>query len=199
MWLLASGAKREIVNNKNYYSSLIETFPQHIPSPYEEQINLDIRRTFPEDPLFSNEDILKKLKNILLAYSRRNLSIGYCQGFNFIVGRLLKIYSSEEEAFWVFTCLIEQFLPLNYYSEMAGVLVDSAILNRLLQKYIPDMYNYFIEIGYEMNLNNMIYCWFTSIYVQNLPYNVIIYIFIIKSDRNIDLGCFIFRWEYHTF
>jgi hypothetical protein len=32
---------------------------------------------------------------LLLAYSRRNISIGYCQGFNFIAGRLLKTFESE--------------------------------------------------------------------------------------------------------
>jgi hypothetical protein len=56
---------------------------------------MDLWRTFPDDPFFKNENNIKKLKNVLLAYSRRNLSIGYCQGFNFIVGRLLKIYQNE--------------------------------------------------------------------------------------------------------
>jgi len=35
------------------------------------------------------------MRNILTAYSRRNLTIGYCQGFNFIVGRLLKVMENE--------------------------------------------------------------------------------------------------------
>jgi len=45
--------------------------------------------------MFRKEDVLLKLKNVLLAYSRRNITIGYCQGFNFIVGKLLKIYTEE--------------------------------------------------------------------------------------------------------
>jgi len=45
--------------------------------------------------MFKLPETIRKLKNILLAYSRRNISIGYCQGFNFIVGRLLKIYTNE--------------------------------------------------------------------------------------------------------
>jgi hypothetical protein len=60
---------------------------------------MDLHRTFPGDPYFEKEDNVKKLKNILLAYSRRNISIGYCQGFNFIVGRLLKVYDSEVKYF----------------------------------------------------------------------------------------------------
>lgn len=95
MWLLASGAKREIINYRNYYTNLTTGYPKGVPSPYEEQINLDIKRTFPDDSYFANDEVLDKLKNILLAYSRRNISIGYCQGFNFIVGRILKIINDE--------------------------------------------------------------------------------------------------------
>ncbi len=107
IWLLTSGAKREIMNNPDYYKNLTERFPKNIPSPFVEQIdmvfieklfispNQDVRRTFPDDLMFRKEDVLQKLKNVLLAYSRRNLTIGYCQGFNFIVGRLVKIYSEE--------------------------------------------------------------------------------------------------------
>jgi len=35
------------------------------------------------------------IENILRAYSIRNPTIGYCQGFNFIVGRLLKVVNEE--------------------------------------------------------------------------------------------------------
>ena len=35
------------------------------------------------------------LSNVLICYSIRNSSIGYCQGFNFIALRLLKVTKSE--------------------------------------------------------------------------------------------------------
>jgi len=84
-----------MINNPCYYNHIINSFPEYIPSPYKIQIGLDIRRTFPEDPFFKCEGNLEKLKRILLAYSRRNISIGYCQGFNFIVGKLLKVIENE--------------------------------------------------------------------------------------------------------
>jgi hypothetical protein len=96
---VASGAKKEMMQNKNYYYNLSRNFPDLIPSPYQNQIEMDLHRTFPQDPFFQNEEIIQKLKNVLLAYSRRNISIGYCQGFNFIVGRLLKIFNSEVKYF----------------------------------------------------------------------------------------------------
>ena len=69
--------------------------PDYIPCPYEKHIDLDIKRTYPKDPFFKDENNLKKLKNVLLAYSRRCSSIGYCQGFNLIVGKILKICQNE--------------------------------------------------------------------------------------------------------
>ena len=81
--------------NKNYYSDLIRNYPDNFLSPYENQINLDIERTFPQDTFFQEQRNLIKLKNILLAFSRRNATIGYCQGFNFIVGKILKVCEDE--------------------------------------------------------------------------------------------------------
>lgn len=38
---------------------------------------------------------MNAIDNILRAYSVRNPTIGYCQGFNFIVGRLLLVVNEE--------------------------------------------------------------------------------------------------------
>ena len=73
----------------------------------------DIHRTFPEDKSFTEEKI-QSLKNILIAYSRRNCTLGYCQGFNYIVGKLLKVIKDEENVFWIFVQILENILPINY-------------------------------------------------------------------------------------
>jgi hypothetical protein len=39
MWLITSGAKRELLNNPGYYEK-IKNFPKTIPSPYEKEINM---------------------------------------------------------------------------------------------------------------------------------------------------------------
>ena len=85
--------------NKNYYSDLINNYPESIASPYENQINLDLDRTFPMDPFFQDQKNISKLKNVLLAFSRRQSTIGYCQGFNFIVGKILKVCEDEVNTF----------------------------------------------------------------------------------------------------
>ena len=58
---------------------------------------------------------------------------------------------------------------------MAGVMVDGAILTRLLQIYLPDLYKYLIELGFEMHLNNIIFKWFAGIYSNYLTENVNFY------------------------
>ena len=74
---------------------------------------------------------MDQLRRVSIAYSIRNTEIGYCQGFNFIIGRFLKILS-EEESFWMLTQLLESFIPIDYYSKMVGVIIDHNILNMLI-------------------------------------------------------------------
>jgi len=50
------------------------------------------------------------------------------------VGRLLKVLTEEvgllifinilKESFWVFSSIIENLMPLDYYSNMVGALID---------------------------------------------------------------------------
>jgi hypothetical protein len=80
-----------MLNNPDYYKNITINYPSIIPSPWAREIELDINRTFPDEPEFP----VHKIRNVLLAFSRRNQTIGYCQGFNFIVGTLLKVYKNE--------------------------------------------------------------------------------------------------------
>lgn len=69
---------------------------------------------------------IPSLKKVLDAYVKRNPTVGYCQGMNFIVGRLLQ-FMNEEESFWTLCMIIETILPIDYYSNMIGVLIDQKI------------------------------------------------------------------------
>ena len=79
----------------NYYNDILNEYPDYIPCLFEKNIENDLNRTFPEEEFFQDPDNINKIKNILVAFSRRNSSIGYTQGFNFIVGRILKIMGNE--------------------------------------------------------------------------------------------------------
>ena len=87
------------------------------------QIELDLKRTYPDEPPDVVEEKIGPLRNVLSTFLKRNPTIGYCQGMNFIVSRLLENLS-EEQSFWVFMHIVEDMLPLDYYSQMLGILTD---------------------------------------------------------------------------
>ena len=168
-WFISSGAKKEMLEHPNYYNYLLKYYPKDIELENEHQIEIDLNRTFPEDDFFHNEETINKLRNILLTYSKRNLSIGYVQGFNFIVGRMLKYISNEEKVFWLFTQVIEYILSIDFYSEMSGIMSDVDILICMMkEKYIPDLFNYLREdfISY---IKNILMQWFLSLFISNFP------------------------------
>ena len=163
-WIIVSGAKQEILNNQGYYSKL-KKLVKIIPNfPYTKTISLDLRRTFPNIEYYKNEENLEKLNNILMAFSLRNsLSIGYCQGFNFIVAQILLVVNDEEKAFWIFTKIVEDFLPLDFYLKFSGVRIDMEVVQSMvLQKldYIKE------NEGLNLCINNLISRCFISLYSE---------------------------------
>eukprot|EP00347_Sterkiella_histriomuscorum_P023907 403332973 len=139
LWLLSTGADQIMKDRANfgYYQNLVEESTLY-PNPAFYQIELDLDRTFPDDPWISKPSNIKQIRNILVAYVKRNPLIGYCQGMNFIVARLLKCLK-EEEAFWVFVQLLESILPLDYYTQMMGVQTDLKILNIMIKDSLPQV------------------------------------------------------------
>ena len=168
-WFISSGAKKEMLEHPNYYNYLLKYYPKEIELQNEHQIEIDLKRTFPEDDFFHKEEIINKLRNILLTYSKRNLSIGYVQGFNFIVGRILKYISNEEKVFWLFTQIIEYILTIDFYSEMSGIMSDVDILICMMkEKYIPDLFNYLRE-DFLIYIKNILMQWYLSLFISNFP------------------------------
>ena len=165
LWYISIGAKREQINNPNYYKNLLNNYPYFIPSAHEKQIELDIPRTFVDPNLQNCSDLKIKLRNILIAYSKRNITIGYCQGFNFMVGKLLQYYNyNEEKTFWVFTQILENILPLNYFITMYGVLIDTNIIMDILKMKNGDDLNTNLELFYYKT----IILFLASLFTENL-------------------------------
>ena len=85
---------------------------------------------------------------------------------NFIVARLLLIIQNEEKVFWIFTQIIELILPLNYYSQLSGVITDTSLISILLEKYLPDLYDFFTNNNFELTVNNFIHKWLVCLFTQ---------------------------------
>ena len=163
-WFIASGAKREMFNNKGYYHSILNNFPNGTQTPAEETLRLDINRTFPQEEFFKKEKNKKKLTNILTAFVRRNATIGYSQGFNFIVGKLLLVVGDEEKVFWIFTQIIETYLPGDFYLLFTGVRKDMKVIEKIIKKEL-----HFQDSNVELCISNLISKCFISLFAQNIP------------------------------
>ena len=187
-WFISSGAKKEMIEHPNYYNYLLNYYPNEIISQNKHQIEIDLNRTFPEDKFFHEEETINKLRNILMTYSKRNVSIGYVQGFNFIVGRILKFISNEEKVFWLFSQIIENILPIDFYSEMSGIMADVDILLCMIkEKYNPDLINYLRE-DFMIYIKNILMQWFLSLFILNFPIEAQLFVWdILLVDKSIVL------------
>ena len=118
-WLIITRAREKLIQNKNYYNTILNMFRNYIKIEHpiykqiQKKIEIDVNRSFVK----SIEDNEKnKLRNILSAFTVRNISLNYCQGFNQIVAKLLEITNfNEEESFWLFCSIIEEILPFDFY------------------------------------------------------------------------------------
>ncbi|GJN87163.1 hypothetical protein Rhopal_000108-T1 [Rhodotorula paludigena] len=117
------------------------------------QIDLDCHRTFPTNVFFAgNGPGVAKLRNVLVAYSRRNPKIGYCQGMNNLVATLLLTHPTEEDAFWVLVCIIENILPSDYYTSLLLVSrADQQVLQDLVARIMPKVAAHLEEHGVELS------------------------------------------------
>ncbi|KAL5483924.1 hypothetical protein EMCRGX_G020344 [Ephydatia muelleri] len=108
----------------SYYQSLLKLRQQSLSAKI---IELDIHRTMPANKFFKYEGPgIKKLENVLVAYSIHNQNVGYCQGMNFFAALGL-LYLDEEVTFWYMVAIIEKILPDGYFSTgLLGAQADQA-------------------------------------------------------------------------
>ena len=135
-WVCSGGAdKMKAASASQQYSSLPQA-PDGENTPCAQDVEKDLRRTFPKNDNFTTEEGLAPLRRVLIAYSVRNPAIGYCQSMNFLAAVLL-LQLSEEQAFWVLAALIEDILPPDYYSvSMLGSRVDQQVRFRNCNGYL---------------------------------------------------------------
>ena len=63
--------------------------------------------------------------------------------------------------------LIEDKLPVEYYHELAGVMVDCAIILEKVEKIYKDLYKYMKTKGFDIWLNNLIFKLLMSLFIEN--------------------------------
>lgn len=131
------------------------------------QIQMDIHRTLTDNVFFRKGPGVAKLNEVLLAYSRRNPEVGYCQGMNLIAASLLLIMPTAEDAFWLLTSLIENILPRHYYDHsLLASRADQQVLRQYVSEILPKLSAHLDGMGIE--LEALTFQWFLSVFTDCL-------------------------------
>ncbi|KAG8904656.1 hypothetical protein FRB99_001376 [Tulasnella sp. 403] len=166
VWLECSGALE--IMEPGVYQDLLSGHEGQTSAALEE-IEKDVTRTMPLNIFFGGDGVgVSKLRRVLQAYSWRNPSVGYCQGMNLIASTLLLVHADEEEAFWVFTAIVEKLLPPEFFSP--SLLVSRAcpmVLLDYVQLTMPKLYLHLLDQG--VDLPAISFSWFLSLFTDCLP------------------------------
>lgn len=166
VWSECSGASA--LRIPGYYNELVKGTTTGDSDPtIVSQIEMDIHRTLTDNIFFRKGPGVAKLKEVLLAYSRRNPEVGYCQGMNLIAGSLLLIMPTAEDAFWILTSIIENILPAHYYDHgLLASRADQQVLRQYVTEVLPNLSAHLDELGIE--LEALTFQWFLSVFTDCL-------------------------------
>lgn len=166
VWSECSGASAMRI--PGYYDDLVRGVGGTEPdSTVVAQIDMDIRRTLTDNVFFRKGPGVAKLKEVLLAYSRRNAEVGYCQGMNLIAASLLLIMPTAEDAFWILVSMIEIILPQHYYDHgLLASRADQVVLRQYISELLPKLSAHLEDLGIE--LEALTFQWFLSVFTDCL-------------------------------
>ncbi|KFY31036.1 hypothetical protein V493_01459 [Pseudogymnoascus sp. VKM F-4281 (FW-2241)] len=165
IWAECSGATT--LRIPGYYDDLVMNRDGNDDPIIVSQISMDINRTLTDNIFFRRGPGVAKLEEVLLAYSRRNKEVGYCQGMNLITACLLLIMPTAEDAFWLLTSIIENILPQGYYDHsLLASRADQQVLRHYVAELLPKLSKHLDELGIE--LEALTFQWFLSVFTDCL-------------------------------
>ena len=131
-------------------------------------IDLDIARTTFDSDKETNQ---KKTGNILKSIIHSFKNISYCQGMNYVAAFLLNITDfNEEEAFYLFSCLITstEYGEL-FKNDLAKLKKIFYIFERLLSILLPELFYYFKDNN--IGVSYFISSWNITLFTNTFQYN----------------------------
>ena len=159
VWSECSGATA--MRTPGYYGDLVKNGVDD--AVIVTQIAMDVNRTLTDNVFFREGPGVVKLNEVLLAYSRRNPEIGYCQGMNLLAASLLLIVPTAEDAFWLLASMIENMLPPNYYDHsLLASRADQQVLRQYVSQLLPGLSAHLEDLGIE--LEALTFQWFLSVF-----------------------------------
>ena len=82
------------------------------------------------------------------------------------MARLLEVMN-EEESFWCFVQMIEVIMPIDYYSNLIGVMVDIRVFKSLMKDALPKLTAHLEEFNFDIDL--LLTKWLIYLFVNHLP------------------------------
>mgnify|MGYP006413294045 CR=1 FL=1 len=165
-------------------------------APFAAQIDLDIPRTFPENPLYHGVGAggggRAAVRNVLLAYAAEHPETGYCQGMNYVAAFLWLAVSrgepredaegnetgekkekaseadTEETTYWLFSCLVDDVMaPEIFARDMRGTLREFRTLSLLLRSKTPKTHAHLAR--HDMDLCMLQSKWLLCVFTDSFP------------------------------
>ncbi|AEO71254.1 uncharacterized protein THITE_2152287 [Thermothielavioides terrestris NRRL 8126] len=190
IWSECSGANS--LRIPGYYSSLINRPEDQDDPQVVLQIKADITRTLTDNIFFRKGPGVQKLHEVLLAYSRHNPDVGYCQGMNLVVANLLLIMPSAEDAFWILASMIETILPPNYLDHsLLASRADQVVLRQYVAEVLPKLSAHFDALA--IDLETMTFQWFLSLFTDCLSAEALFRVWDVVLCTPHDGGAFLFQ------
>ncbi|VBB77256.1 Putative small G protein signaling modulator [Podospora comata] len=190
IWSECSGAKA--LRIPGYYEDLVSRPGEEDDPQVVAQIKADITRTLTDNIFFRKGPGVGKLHEVLLAYSRRNPDVGYCQGMNLVVANLLLITPSSEDAFWILVATVEQILPSGYFDHsLLASRADQVVLRQYVSEVLPKLSAHFDDLG--IDLETMTFQWFLSIFTDCLSAEALFRVWDVVLCTPHDGGAFLFQ------
>ncbi|GIY14086.1 TBC1 domain family member 1 [Caerostris darwini] len=163
IWQYLSQQSKDLESNGSYEELLKEL------TSHQHSILIDIGRTFPNHPFYSQALGAGQLSlfNLLKAYSLLDQEVGYCQGLSFVAGILL-LHMPEEQAF-----LLMKYLMFNlgirrqYKTDMVAFQIQMYQLSRLIHDNYKDLYDHLEK--YDIAPTLYAAPWFLTLFASQFP------------------------------
>ena len=197
--MIITGAREKLLENPSYYKNLLTHLPSDYENPYIAKIELDVNRSFPHKlSLETKEESFIKLRNILQSFTIRNPTLGYCQGFNIILARLLETTDfNEEESFWLLVSIIEDIFPFDFFMNSAGLETDCDLILDIISKENDNLIQHLTKINSVSILFSYIMKWLISLFITGVDEEISnIIMDLIFLHKNINPLCGIYNCTY---
>ena len=134
---------REIKKKYNYRDILSKANNEKV----KKLISLDVARTSVNDPK-KQEEIKKKLIDVLFAVSQFSDNINYYQGMQYIVLFLLEIFGEEESFYLFLSFFLNTEYSLLFEKDLQKLKIFFYVFKRIISLFEPELSSY-------LNINNM--------------------------------------------